>query len=336
MTEKNSPSQSADVGEFVISRTFDAPRSLVFKAWTDPEHLMKWWGPKGLTMLSSKLDLRPGGVFLYGMRTPDGRDMWGKWVFREIVTPQRLVFVVSFADADGNPIRHPMSASWPLEVLSTLTFAEQDGQTRLTMIGVPLNAEEIERQTFIFGRTSMSQGWKGTLDQLDDYLAKASAGIAKQTSSAPRPAAADEILTTRLLDAPRAVVFNAWTDPEQVAQWWGPNGFTNTIREMNVNPGGAWRFVMHGPNGVDYPNKIVYSEVVRPERLVYQHSGDGDSPGPEFHVTVTFEEQGGKTLLSMRARFGSVAERDKVAKDFGAVEGAKQTIDRLAQFLAKG
>src|SRR5450432_1874612 len=102
MTEKNSPSQSADIGEFVISRTFDAPRSLVFNAWTDPEHLMKWWGPKGLTMLSSKLDLRPGGVFLYGMRTPDGRDMWGKWVFREIVTPQRLVFVVSFADADGN------------------------------------------------------------------------------------------------------------------------------------------------------------------------------------------------------------------------------------------
>jgi uncharacterized protein YndB with AHSA1/START domain len=77
-----------------------------------------------------------------------------------------------------------------------------------------------------------------------------------------------------------------WTDPNHVAQWWGPKGFTNTIHEMDVRPGGVWRFVMHGPDGVDYQNKIVFIEVVKPERLVYDHVS-----GPKFHVTVTFTEQ---------------------------------------------
>src|SRR3972149_4696907 len=97
-----------------------------------------------------------------------------------------------------------------------------------------------------------------------------------------------ELILTRIFDAPRELVFEAWTDPKHVAQWWGPNGFTNTIHEMNVRPGGVWRFVMHGPDGVDYPNKIVYDEIVKPERLVYSHVS-----GPKFQTTVTFDEQGG-------------------------------------------
>ena len=138
------------------------------------------------------------------------------------------------------------------------------------------------------------------------------------------------LVITRIFDAPRELVFEAWTDPKHVAQWWGPNGFTNTIHEMNVRPGGVWRFVMHGPDGVDYPNKIVYEEIVKPERLVYSHVS-----GPKFQTTVTFDEQGGKTKLTMRMLFDTAAEHDKAVKVFGAVEGAKQTFERLAEHLAK-
>lgn len=145
------------------------------------------------------------------------------------------------------------------------------------------------------------------------------------TSTADR-----EIITTRVFDAPRELVFMAWTDPKHVSQWWGPRGFTNTIHEMDVRPGGVWRFVMHGPDGVDYKNKIIYIEIVKPERLVYSHVS-----GPKFHVTVTFDEQGGKTKLTMRMLFETAAERDKVVKEFGAIEGAKQTLERLNEHLAK-
>ncbi len=159
--------------EFLLTRTFDAPRELVFKAWTECEHLMRWWGPKGFPMLSCKNDLRPGGVFHYGMRSPDGREMWGKWVYREVVEPERLVFVVSFADEKGNPVRHPLEPNWPMETLSTVTFAEQEGRTTLTIRWVPLSATESERKTFEASHESMQKGWTGTLDQLAGYLAQA-------------------------------------------------------------------------------------------------------------------------------------------------------------------
>jgi uncharacterized protein YndB with AHSA1/START domain len=144
-----------------------------------------------------------------------------------------------------------------------------------------------------------------------------------------------EIVITRVLDAPRELVFKAWTDPDHVAQWWGPNGFTNTIHEMDVRPGGVWRFIMHGPNGVDYPNKIVFIEIVSPERLVYNHGGDDGGEAGHFQVTVTFAEQGPRTELTMRALFKSAEERDKVVKEHGAIEGGNQTLVRLAEHLAK-
>src|SRR5438067_189284 len=134
--------------EFSISRVFDAPRETVFAAFTEADRLMQWWGPKGFTMQVAKLDLRPGGVFLYGMRAPDGQDMWGKFVYREIAPPERLVFVVSFTDEQGNLKRHPMSATWPLEVLNTMTLAESGGKTTLTISGAPINATDEERATF--------------------------------------------------------------------------------------------------------------------------------------------------------------------------------------------
>jgi len=145
-----------------------------------------------------------------------------------------------------------------------------------------------------------------------------------------------EIVTSRLLDAPRELVFEAWTDPKQVVQWWGPHGFTTTTDEMSVTPGGIWRFVMHGPDGRDYKNKIIYIEVVKPERLVYRHAGEDEHEDVRFHVTVTFGAQGRKTLLTMRSVFATAQERDDVVEKYGALEGARQTLERLAQHVEKG
>jgi uncharacterized protein YndB with AHSA1/START domain len=156
--------------EFVITRLFDARRDILWKVYSEAEHLSKWWGPKGFKMLNVKLEFRPGGVFHYGMEDPQGNKMWGKFVYREIDAPERLSFVVSFYDEKGGITRHPMSATWPLEVLSTITFFEVQGKTALIMSGVPINATAEERKTFAAGRESMKGGFKGTFDQLDEYL----------------------------------------------------------------------------------------------------------------------------------------------------------------------
>jgi len=158
--------------EFVISRTFDAPLELVWKAHTEVEHLKQWWGPQGFTMLSCTLELRPGGRFHYGMQSPDGAEMWGKFEFREIVPQEKLVYTNSFSDKDGSTVRAPFSDNWPLEVLNTLTFSEQDGKTTLTLRGAPINANEEEWKMFAGMHDSMRQGFGGTLDQLEQHLSK--------------------------------------------------------------------------------------------------------------------------------------------------------------------
>ena len=154
---------------FTISRQFDAPLDLVWKAWTDSEH-MGWWGPKGVAVHHARLELHPGGVFHYCMRTPEGRDSWGKWVIREVHKPHRLVFVNSFSDQAGGITRHPMSPTWPLEMLSTVTFAEQGARTFLTVMWLPINPTDEERKTFDAGHESMRSGWTGTFERLAEYL----------------------------------------------------------------------------------------------------------------------------------------------------------------------
>ncbi|MEJ1972832.1 MAG: SRPBCC family protein [Lacunisphaera sp.] len=158
---------------FETVREFNAPRELVWAAWTEEKHLRQWFGPKGCTLSRCSLDFRPGGVFHYCMRTPDGHEMWGKWTFREIVPPRKLVLVSSFSDAQGGITRPPMSATWPRETLSTTTLEERDGKTILTLRWVALNATDEERRTFDGAHDSMKQGWGGTMDQLATYLVQA-------------------------------------------------------------------------------------------------------------------------------------------------------------------
>jgi len=146
-----------------------------------------------------------------------------------------------------------------------------------------------------------------------------------------------EIVITRDFDAPRELVWQAMTDPERVVKWWGPRGFTTTIEEMNVRPGGVWKHVMHGPDGTDYPNMSIFTEVVEPERIVYMHSG-GKKGGPDVQMvfTWTFDTlENGKTRLTLRQLYPSAEARDTVVREYGAIEGGKQTLARLSEELAK-
>ena len=156
---------------FAISRMFDAPRELVFSLWSDPNHLRRWWGPKGCSVGFCNMDLRPGGQLLYNLRMPDGQEMWGKFVYREILPPERLVFVTSFADPQGNITRAPFNSKWPLEILNTLTLSQHFNLTRLTLMGEPLTSSGEELDLFESMRDSLHDGFSGTFDQLQAYLA---------------------------------------------------------------------------------------------------------------------------------------------------------------------
>jgi uncharacterized protein YndB with AHSA1/START domain len=156
--------------EFVIERAFDAPRDLMWKVWTDPEHMKNWFGPKGTKGIYSKNDFRVGGTYHYGLQTPDGAEIWGKWTYREITPPERFVFVQSFSDKDGGVTRHPMAPEWPLEMLSAIEFKERDARTVVVVHWKPLNASETERNVFKAGIPSMNQGWSGTFERLEAHL----------------------------------------------------------------------------------------------------------------------------------------------------------------------
>jgi uncharacterized protein YndB with AHSA1/START domain len=142
------------------------------------------------------------------------------------------------------------------------------------------------------------------------------------------------IVGTREYDAPRDLVFSAFTDPNHLAQWWGPNGFKTTTLSFDMRPGGVWRFVMHGPDGRDYQNRITYEEVTPPERIVYRHGGGDDVEPVQFRQIITFEDLGGRTRIVWRADFPTAGERDRVVKEYGADTGLVQTMARLAEYVA--
>jgi uncharacterized protein YndB with AHSA1/START domain len=142
------------------------------------------------------------------------------------------------------------------------------------------------------------------------------------------------IIGTRVFDASRALMFSVWTDPKHLAQWWGPNGFTTTTHAFDFRPGGVWRFVMHGPDGRDYQNRITFDEIVPPERIVYRHSGGDDVEPVQFTQTVTFKDLGnGQTLLTWHGTSPSAEERARVIRDYGADKGLVQTMARLDDYV---
>lgn len=160
---------------FIIERRFAAPRELVYAALTEAEHLGQWMCPPGMEMAHCSADARVGGVFHYAMKprgVPGAPAMWGKWTFRELSAPGRIVVVVQFSDAEGGATRHPMAAQWPLYTLSTTTLTEVPDGTLMHLEWRALDASEAEEALFDASHASMTQGWGGAMDMLDQYLAQ--------------------------------------------------------------------------------------------------------------------------------------------------------------------
>ena len=310
----------------VIARVFDAPREKVWKAWTDPEAVKLWWGPKDFTAPHISIDLRVGGRFVYSMRGAglDGavKDYWNIGEHKEIVPMTKIVTTMSFADEQRKPVpasHYGLPGKWPKEVLVTATFADiKDGKTRLTVqeTGIPREVAELSRL-----------GWEQQLDKFADALVLMSG----RTRIIAEPGK-QEIIMKRIYDAPRALVFKAYTDRAIIPQWWGPRRYATIVDKLDARPGGLWRFLNRDKDGTEYAFHGVYHEVAAPERIVATFEFEG-VPGHVSLETLTLEESGGRTTLTNRSVFQSVADRDGMLQE-GMEEGATETMDRLAELLA--
>ena len=327
MAASNAGSSAATTAdrELVFTRVFDALRELVFEAWTDPKHVAKWWGPQGFTTTIQEMDVRPGGVWRLVMRGPDGTDYKNKIVFLEVVKPRRLVYK-----------HEPEKDTEPVNFEVTVTFSEQGNKTKVMMRMLFPSAAAREHVVKKYGAVD---GANQTLGRLEGYLvtmaakntAIAELGKAPGShvpSGVASPKALDLVMT-RVFDAPRRLVFEAWTKPEYLARWFGPKDFTMPICEMDFRPGGAFRFVLRGPDGKDYPFDGMYLEIAEPERIVFKGTIH-DEPGHEVWTTVTFFEEQSKTKLVVHQTYSFESDATR-----GAPEGWKQTLDRLTEYLAK-
>lgn len=168
---KDETAPETPLAPFSLSQTFNVSRDVLWRCFTDVAHLKTWWGPKGATIISASMDFRPGGLFHYGLQMPDGQEIWGRFLYREIVAPERTVHVNAFSDARGGLTRHPLAQQWPIELLSTFTFTEAGpGRSTFTVTWTPMYPTQQEAAAFEAGFASMRQGWSGTLERLEAYL----------------------------------------------------------------------------------------------------------------------------------------------------------------------
>ncbi len=292
-----------------VSHDFSAPAECVFDAWLDPAQIGRWmFGPevRDEELVHLYVDPRVGGSFSFLVRR-QGALFDHVGTYREISRPNRVVFTWGIAGSSSD------------ESVVTIDVRPTSGGCELT-----LTHEMDPKWAEFAGRTE--QGWT-------TMLAKLAAPLQGATPSSTFDR---EIVLTRVVDAPREVVWKVWTDPNHLARWWGPTGFSTTTHRMEVKAGGVWRFTMHGPDGRDYENMITYTEIDEPKRLSYRHGGEKGLEPTSHRVTVTFDKEGAsgnKTRITMRSVFASAAARDFIIRQYGAIEGGKQTLGRLAEYV---
>jgi len=308
---KSESQEAIEARSIVFVRTFDAPRALVFSAFSSPVHLGQWWGPNGFTTTTHAFEFRLGGVWRFVMHGPDGRDYQNRITFDEIAAPARLVYHHGGADDVE-----------PAEFSVTVTFADEGGKTRLTWHMLFPSVAERDRIVREYGA---EEGLKQTVGRLAEHLER----IAAVTQGVP------DLVITRVYDAPRELVFSLWTDPKHLAEWWGPRGFTNPVCEADARMGGGLRIHMRGPDGRTHRMTGTFDEVVPPERLVFTNIVPDENGQALFQIrnTVLFENEGRKTRLTLRA---AVLMQTAAAAPYlaGMNEGWSQTLDRLAERVA--
>jgi uncharacterized protein YndB with AHSA1/START domain len=290
----------------------------VWKAWTDPKQVVKWWGPDGFTTTTREIAVRPGGTWLFVMHGPDGHDYENRIEFTEVVEPERLAYR-HFGEGDTADLRFE----------TTVTFADENGKTRLELRSTFASVAERRRVLEEFGAL------EGGLQ----HVARLAAHVAISTGRRPHALTVAlpserEIVLRRVFDAPRDLVFDAFSRPEHIRQWWGSADSEMTACEMDFRPGGSWRFVQRAPDGSEHPFKGVYQEIVRPSRIVqtfiYDVEGIRDYPAVE---TMLFEERGSQAVLTVNVLHGSQESRDGQLAA-GMESGAAESLDRLEALVA--
>jgi len=304
--------------EIVITRIVDAPRELVFKAWTETKHIEQWFGPKGFTTRVVENDLRPGGQWCYVMISSDGKEYPSKGVFREIVPPERVVTTDEF----GEGIEEVLDIDLPQGMVTTTTFEDMGGKTRLT-IQIMHDTAGDRRKPEEMG---VIAGWNSSLDCLDELLAEQTQ---QQNGFSVMLPSDQEILITRLFNAPRQLIFDAWTQPEHVRRWFGGcTSMTMTVCEIDLHVGGTWRYVLYdSSNGVEHGFSGEYREIALPERLVSTERYE-PVPGSDHLNTLTLNDQDGKTILQIRIQHQSREQRDGHLQS-GMEVGLRESLNRL-------
>ena len=293
--------RSAKHSTFVVEKRYPHSPARVFAAWASPSAKAAWFPA------ADEFDFRVGGREYNRGGPPGGPVFTMDACYQDIVPDRRIVYSYTL---DMGDVRLSVS-------VTTVEFKPEEGGTRVVFT---------EQGVFLDGHDTPEQREHGTrllLDKLGDALdGQAAAATATQVGDR-------EIAYVRIFDAPRALVFDAWTKPELLATWWGPRGFTSTFETFELEPGGTWRFTMHGPDGVDYPNTHDIIEVIPQTRIRFEHT-----LFPHFIATATFEDvEGGKTKLAYVTAFRETPETFEKVKAY-AVPGAEQMMDRLAELLA--
>ncbi len=311
--------------DLVITRRFNAPRSLVWRAWTEPGLVMRWWGPKGFTAPVAKIDFRVGGKYLNAMRSPEGKDFWSTGTYLEIVPEERFVATDSFSDEKGNVVPasyYGMTDPFPLELRVTVTLTVEKGATTMTLRheGMP-PGEQSEMA---------KAGWNESFDKLDAVLEEEKSGRAK-TLVIAEPGR-QEASIVRVFDAPPERLFKAFTDPKLMALWWAPRRYSIVVEAMEARPGGSWRILNRDADG-EYWFHGVYHQV-SDKRIVYTFEFEG-MPGHVLLGIVTFEDLNGRTKLTEKSIFESVEDRDGMMKS-GMEDSGPEIMDRLADLVEKG
>ena len=277
--------------EIFITRVFDAPRELVWEAWTNPEHVANWWGPLGFTTTIENMDVRPGGEWTHVMHGPDGTDYPNHSVFLEVVKPERIVYSHGGSREDGPEAR--FLSTWTFEAIGA-----KGQQTRITMHALFPTAAARDTVVREYGAI---EGGQQTLQRLAEHLGH----VTGNASTTP------DFVISRVLAAPRELVYQSFTDAERMQHWWGPKGCTVTLSRMDLRPGGTYLYGMKTPDGSTMWGRFVYREIVAPKRLVFVNSFSDEAGGLTRHplsptwplellTTITFEEQGATTLLTVR------------------------------------
>jgi uncharacterized protein YndB with AHSA1/START domain len=334
-----------DEEELTITRVFDVPRDLVWKAWTDPELFMQWWGPSSFTSPYCKIDLRVGGKFLVCMRSPEGKDYWTTGIYREIAPPSLLVMTNSFSDENGRIVSsetYGLSPGIAKEMVINVRLQEIDGKKRTRQILTHSGISKMSPEE----RHNAELGWVGSLEKMAVALGKTQPPRSVGSSGSFKPAAPrttfvaapgkQEVMITREFDAPRELVFKAFTDPSLYVKWLGPRGYTMKLEKFEPKSGGSWRYTHKNPEGMEFGFHGVYHEVHSPDLLIDTFEFEGlPERGHVSLETAKFEElPNDRTKLTIHSVFLSVADRDGQVSS-GMEAGLNDSLDRLSELLAE-